>query len=90
MDLRHRPAGGDVLHRDRRRGINLTRAIASLAQFIGQRHREAAGVSGRNQLGRTRAAPRDVPAKGVGFSPQDGTRCGNDPSAAVVPAPPDG
>ena len=65
MDLRHRPRGGNVFHRDRRGRINLARAVAGLAQFIGQGQRETAGVCGRDQFGRIGASSLDVAAGGV-------------------------
>ena len=88
MDLCHRPTGGDVLHRDGRCSINLTRAIAGLCQFIGQSHREAAGVSGCNQLGRIGAAPLIVAAGGVGRFPEDSAWCADRPFATPTCAHP--
>ena len=88
MNLRHRPSGGDVLHRDRGRGIDLTGAIAGFSQFVGQSHRKAAGMCGRNQFGGIRALALNLAAGGVRGALQNSTGSADGTFAALASAQP--
>lgn len=89
VDLRQGPSGRHCFQCNRRRGLDLFGAVPRFSQFLGQRHRKAPGMSGRNQLWRIRAPPLPGAAEGVRGSLQKGTRGGDNTAAAVGRAPPD-
>lgn len=78
-----------MLHRDRCCGINLLRTITRVSQFIGQSHREAAGMRRRDQLRRVRAFPPSrVVAGDIRSFLEDSTLCGDGSLTMLVRALP--
>jgi hypothetical protein len=68
--------------------IDLTRAVAGLSQFIGQGHRKAASVSGRNHFKPICVPLLNVAAGGIGGFIQGTTRCADGAFATLMSAQP--